>query len=67
VAFRSLNLGSLGWKWPLSHAVEVDAAARLVFVSGLTAKTPGGAALAPRRGIHRPGHMAARRNDDPQG
>jgi 2-iminobutanoate/2-iminopropanoate deaminase len=47
VAFRSLNIESLGLKAPLSHAVEVDPGARLLFISGLTAKTPGGETFAP--------------------
>jgi 2-iminobutanoate/2-iminopropanoate deaminase len=47
VAFRSLNIESLGLKAPLSHATEVDAGARLLFTSGLTAKTPGGETFAP--------------------
>jgi 2-iminobutanoate/2-iminopropanoate deaminase len=47
VAFRSLNIESLGLKAPLSHAAEVDAGARLLFISGLTAKTPGGETFAP--------------------
>ena len=47
MAFRSLNIESLGLKAPLSHAAEVDAGARLLFISGLTAKTPGGETFAP--------------------
>jgi 2-iminobutanoate/2-iminopropanoate deaminase len=47
VAFRSLNVESLGLKAPLSHAAEVDAGARLLFISGLTAKTPDGETFAP--------------------
>jgi 2-iminobutanoate/2-iminopropanoate deaminase len=47
VAFRSLNIESLGLKAPLSHAAEVDAGARLLFISGLTAKTPGGETFDP--------------------
>lgn len=47
MAFRSLNIDSLGLKAPLSHAAEVDAGARLLFISGLTAKTPGGETFAP--------------------
>lgn len=47
MAFRSLNIESLGLKAPLSHATEVDAGDRLLFISGLTAKTPGGETFAP--------------------
>lgn len=47
MAFRSLNVESVGLKAPLSHAAEVDAGARLLFISGLTAKTPDGATYAP--------------------
>jgi 2-iminobutanoate/2-iminopropanoate deaminase len=47
VAFRSLKLASLGLNAPISHAIEVDAGDRLLFVSGLTAKTPEGKTYAP--------------------
>jgi 2-iminobutanoate/2-iminopropanoate deaminase len=47
VAFRSLNIESLGLKAPLSHAIEVDPGDRLLFISGLTAKAPGGETYAP--------------------
>jgi 2-iminobutanoate/2-iminopropanoate deaminase len=47
VAFRSLNVAALGLKAPLSHATEVTAGDRLIFVSGLTAKTPDGGTYAP--------------------
>jgi 2-iminobutanoate/2-iminopropanoate deaminase len=47
VAFRSLNIESLGLKAPLSHATEVDAGDRLLFISGLTAKAPDGGTFAP--------------------
>lgn len=47
MAFRSLNIESLGLKAPLSHATEVEAGARLLFISGLTAKTPEGGTFAP--------------------
>jgi 2-iminobutanoate/2-iminopropanoate deaminase len=47
MAFRSLNVESLGLKAPLSHAVEVDAGDRLLFISGLTAKAPDGSTFAP--------------------
>lgn len=47
MAFRSLNLESLGMRAPISHAVEVDAGDRLLFISGLTAKAPDGRTHAP--------------------
>jgi 2-iminobutanoate/2-iminopropanoate deaminase len=47
MAFRSLNVESLGMKAPISHAIEVDAGDRLLFISGLTAKAPGGETFAP--------------------
>jgi 2-iminobutanoate/2-iminopropanoate deaminase len=47
MAFRSLNVASLGLKAPLSHATEVTTGDRLIFVSGLTAKTPDGETHAP--------------------
>jgi enamine deaminase RidA (YjgF/YER057c/UK114 family) len=50
MAIRSLNVESLGMRAPISHAVEVDADDRLLFISGLTAKAPDG-------GTHAPGDM----------
>jgi 2-iminobutanoate/2-iminopropanoate deaminase len=47
MAFRSLNIESLGMKAPLSHAMEVDARDRLLFISGLTAKAADGSTFAP--------------------
>lgn len=47
MAFRSLNIESLGLKAPLSHAIEVDAGDRLLFISGLTAKASDGSTFAP--------------------
>lgn len=47
MAFRSLNVESLGLKAPLSHAVEVDPGDRLLFISGLTAKAADGSTFAP--------------------
>lgn len=47
MALRSLNIESLGLKAPMSHAIEVDPGDRLLFVSGLTAKAPGGETFAP--------------------
>ncbi len=47
MAIRSLNLESLGLNAPLSHAVEVDASDRLLFISGLTAKNADGSTYAP--------------------
>lgn len=47
MAFRSLNIESLGLKAPLSHAIEVDAGDRLLFISGLTAKADDGSTFAP--------------------
>ncbi len=47
MAFRSLNIESLGLKAPISHAVEVDAGDRLLFISGLTAKAEDGSTFAP--------------------
>lgn len=47
MAFRGLNIESLGMKAPLSHAVEVDAGDRLLFISGLTAKADDGSTFAP--------------------
>jgi len=52
VALRSLNVESLGLRAPLSHAVEVGAGERLLFISGLTAKAPDG-------GTHAPGDVGA--------
>jgi 2-iminobutanoate/2-iminopropanoate deaminase len=47
MAFRSLNVESLGLKAPISHAIEVDAGDRLLFISGLTAKAEDGSTFAP--------------------
>lgn len=47
MAFRSLNIESLGLKAPISHAIEVDAQDRLLFISGLTAKAEDGSTFAP--------------------
>jgi 2-iminobutanoate/2-iminopropanoate deaminase len=47
MAFRSLNIESLGLKAPISHAIEVDAGDRLLFISGLTAKAEDGSTFAP--------------------
>jgi enamine deaminase RidA (YjgF/YER057c/UK114 family) len=47
MALRSLNVESLGLTAPLSHAVEVGADEHLLFISGLTAKAPGGETFAP--------------------
>jgi 2-iminobutanoate/2-iminopropanoate deaminase len=47
VAFRSLNVDSLGLRAPLSHAIEVDPGDRLLFISGITAKSPRGETFAP--------------------
>lgn len=47
MAHRSVNIDSLGLRAPISHAIEVDAGDRLLFVSGLTAKAPDGSTFAP--------------------
>lgn len=47
MAFRSLNIESLGVRAPLSHATEVAAGDRLLFISGLTAKADDGSTFAP--------------------
>lgn len=47
MAFRGVNVESLGLKAPLSHAVEVDPGSRLLFLSGLTAKATDGSTFAP--------------------
>lgn len=47
MAFRSLNVESLGLRAPISHAIEVDAGDRLLFISGLTAKAEDGSTFAP--------------------
>jgi len=47
MAFRSLNVESLGLRASLSHAIEVAPGDRLLFISGITAKSPGGETFAP--------------------
>lgn len=47
MALRSLNVETLGLNAPLSHAIEIDPGDRLLFISGLTAKAPGGETFAP--------------------